>query len=78
MGIALFADAAIGNVQEKNMVSFKPDNTEVVSCPATQSFLFIFIYPYYYYRKNRFLCLRGNYTFFFIRMSTFMRAFVRF
>ena len=30
MSIALFADAAIGNVQEKNMVSFKPDNTEVV------------------------------------------------
>ena len=31
MSVALFADAAIGNVQEKNMVSFKPDNTEVVS-----------------------------------------------
>ena len=42
MSVALFADAAIGNVQEKNMVSFKPDNTEVVC-------LFCFLYSYSIY-----------------------------
>ncbi|XP_066921044.1 adenosine 3'-phospho 5'-phosphosulfate transporter 2-like [Clytia hemisphaerica] len=43
MSLALCSDAAIGNVQEKNMKSFKPSNTEVVLYSYGIGFCYMFV-----------------------------------